>query len=189
MLIELNENETDNMSFELMKREIANNLSVERTNFDPNDSTLKTSEMARECRNCLARESYTRKMVHEINYPVIENSESVREQSAKNQRAKRLKVNHHASNTARMEQYNSTTVNVHYLEDEIENRALCLLNDILTQQGKSLKDFPNMPIPIVVNEIENFLIAEELDYNQEILTEFVDQNEILLNSAKLENIA
>ncbi|CAG8584602.1 12428_t:CDS:2, partial [Racocetra persica] len=58
-------------------------------------------------------------------------------------------------------------------EDEIENHALCLLNDILTQQRKSLKDFPNTPIPTAVNEIENFLIAKELDYNQEILTEFL----------------
>ncbi|CAG8592904.1 1255_t:CDS:2, partial [Racocetra fulgida] len=48
MSFELNENETtDNMSFELTERDIANNL-----------------------------ESYARKMAHEINYPVIENSKN-----------------------------------------------------------------------------------------------------------------
>ncbi|CAG8822907.1 20004_t:CDS:1, partial [Racocetra fulgida] len=58
-------------------------------------------------------------------------------------------------------------------DDEIENRALCLVEDLLLQQRKSLKDFPNMPIPIAINEDENSLIAEELNYNKELLAEFV----------------
>ncbi|CAG8505563.1 1395_t:CDS:2 [Racocetra fulgida] len=66
-------------------------------------------------------------------------------------------------------------------DDEIENRALCLVDDLLLQQGKSLKDFPNMPIPIAGNEDENSLIAEELTHDKEILAEFVDCYENLLN--------
>ncbi|CAG8790584.1 22085_t:CDS:2, partial [Racocetra persica] len=140
MSFELTEKETtDNMSFELTEREIANNVSVEQMNFEPNNSTLKTFEMARECYNRLAKESYAKKIAHEINSPVIENSESTRErknqleretyarpnyaqrltsettESAENRRAKRLKVNHHASNTAHMKQYDSTTVNIYDL--------------------------------------------------------------------------
>ncbi|CAG8844910.1 31231_t:CDS:2, partial [Racocetra persica] len=100
---------TDNMSFELMEREIANNVPVEQMNFEPNNSTLKTFETARECHNHLARESYARKIAHEINSLVIENSEtnltlthknranyaqqltSETTESAENRRAKRLK--------------------------------------------------------------------------------------------------
>ncbi|CAG8524975.1 29193_t:CDS:2, partial [Racocetra persica] len=66
--------------------------------------------------------------------------------------------------------------NFQLTQQEIESCALHELEDILMQQGKSLKDFPNMPIPTTVCYFANWLLNEELNYNQAILRNFLDQN-------------
>ena len=70
------------------------------------------------------------------------------------------------------------------LTDDIRNRALCHLQSILSKYGKSLNDFPNMPIPIISPNNEqntNRLIREEQQYNIEELTKSTEDNISRLN--------
>ncbi|CAG8766309.1 17415_t:CDS:2, partial [Dentiscutata erythropus] len=66
-------------------------------------------------------------------------------------------------------------------QQEIETYTLHELEDILIQQGKSLKDFPDMPIPTTTYNFANRLLNEEINYNQAILCVFLDQNLPCLN--------
>ncbi|CAG8711434.1 15225_t:CDS:2, partial [Racocetra fulgida] len=58
----------------------------------------------------------------------------------------------------------------------ISNQALLHLQSILNKHGKSLSDFPNMPLPTIppTSDILNHLIAEELNYNIEELTQIIE---------------
>jgi len=72
-------------------------------------------------------------------------------------------------------------LNLQMTEQDIENRALYKLDNILIQQGKTLKDFPDMPIPNTIDNMANHLLNEELNYKQSALYEFLNQNVPLLN--------
>ncbi|KAK9280663.1 hypothetical protein L1049_014360 [Liquidambar formosana] len=56
---------------------------------------------------------------------------------------------------------------VHLDEEELRNLGLHEIEQILNRNGRSLKDFPHMPLPSshIVNVIINRLIREELDYD------------------------
>ncbi|CAG8603148.1 12337_t:CDS:10 [Cetraspora pellucida] len=84
--------------------------------------------------------------------------------------------------------YHSQNHNLQLTEHEIENDALNKLEIILLQQNKTLKDFPNMPLPDSVHEFRNELINEELNYNIQTLTEFVELNTNHLNKDQLKLI-
>ncbi|CAG8468442.1 8664_t:CDS:2 [Cetraspora pellucida] len=64
---------------------------------------------------------------------------------------------------------------------DVENYALLHLQSILRVQGRSLDEFPPMPLPYNVPEEPNRLIREELDYNIYFLTRFCEINENNLN--------
>ncbi|CAG8479104.1 2899_t:CDS:2, partial [Racocetra persica] len=133
------------------------------------DSIYSTSKTLEELHNPLDRECCIKNMLQEMiqNATLLanSNSESVHEHKrqlqrevyarstktvkhAKERRAKRRKINHHTSKNT-----------------YIENRCLILLNNILIQQRKTLKDFSNIPVSTEVNDINNPLIAKELNYN------------------------
>ncbi|CAG8818172.1 5033_t:CDS:1, partial [Racocetra fulgida] len=77
---------------------------------------------------------------------------------------------------------------LHLTEHEIQNEALIQLENILLQQNKSLKNFPNMLYTDSVREFrefENSLINEKLNYDIDTLTEFVVQNTNRLNEDQM----
>ncbi|CAG8590817.1 9649_t:CDS:2, partial [Cetraspora pellucida] len=78
--------------------------------------------------------------------------------------------------------------NLQLTEHEIENDALNKLEIIFLQQNKTLKDFPNMPLPDSVCEFRNELINEELNYNIQTLTKFIELNTNHLNKDQLKLI-
>ncbi|CAG8487031.1 9523_t:CDS:2 [Racocetra fulgida] len=47
------------------------------------------------------------------------------------------------------------------------------------QYRKSLNDFPNMPTSTITIDLDNSLIAEELTYDQQSLTDFVNYTSFL----------
>jgi hypothetical protein len=69
------------------------------------------------------------------------------------------------------------------LTDDIRNKALYHLQSILNKYGKTLKDFPNMPIPTSPNNEQNTnrLIREEQQYDIEELTKSTEDNISCLN--------
>ena len=67
---------------------------------------------------------------------------------------------------------------------DIHNRALCHLQSILSKHEKSLNEFPNMPIPIILPNNEqstNRLIREEQQYDLEELERFTEDSFSRLN--------
>ena len=71
------------------------------------------------------------------------------------------------------------------LTDDIRNKTLCHLQSILNNYGRSLSEFPNMPIPVISDNNEqniNRLIREEQQYNIEELAKFAENNFSRLNT-------
>ncbi|CAG8781576.1 17722_t:CDS:1, partial [Racocetra persica] len=61
-------------------------------------------------------------------------------------------------------------------DTNISNQALLYLQSILNKHEKSLSDFSNMPLPTIspTSNILNHLIAKELNYNIEELTQIIE---------------
>ncbi|CAG8471814.1 19261_t:CDS:2 [Racocetra fulgida] len=66
-------------------------------------------------------------------------------------------------------------------QQDIENCSLHILDDILMQQSKTLKDFPKMPIPNIIHDFSNRLLNDELNYDQLKLCDFLEKNIPCLN--------
>jgi hypothetical protein len=77
----------------------------------------------------------------------------------------------------------------HEFDDEkIHDYGLHLLNKILMRSGKTLADFPNMPLPqgpvhgqSWEDILDNFLLAQQLDYNPEQQRRMVAHNLAMFN--------
>jgi hypothetical protein len=69
------------------------------------------------------------------------------------------------------------------VEDDIYDYGLFLLDKLLKESGRALKDWPTMPLPQRDWDAEalNPLIAEQLDYNRDTERELADQQIALLN--------
>jgi ATP-dependent protease Clp ATPase subunit len=72
---------------------------------------------------------------------------------------------------------------MHINADILYNQALNYLESILNKHGKSLKEFPNMPIPTALPNYEqdNHLIQEEQSYNTEELIQVYENGFYRLN--------
>ena len=79
---------------------------------------------------------------------------------------------------------NTGNMNLELTNTDIYNRALCHLQSILIKHGKSLNEFPNMPIPTIVPNDEqsaNRLIREEQQYDLEKLAKLTEDGFSRLN--------
>jgi hypothetical protein len=73
--------------------------------------------------------------------------------------------------------------NQHFTEDQIYDYGLHLIEQILMKSGKTLTNFPPMPTVLGPSEeepwadiAENYLLAEQLNYNGDELREMVINN-------------
>jgi hypothetical protein len=78
--------------------------------------------------------------------------------------------------------------NHHFEDEKIYDYGLHLLNKILMRSGKTLSDFPPMPLPQGPvggqnweDILDNFLLAQQLDYDPQQQANFVAQNLQLFN--------
>ncbi|CAG8772936.1 16912_t:CDS:1, partial [Cetraspora pellucida] len=74
--------------------------------------------------------------------------------------------------------YSFTTADIH-------NFALHRLESILIRNDMRLEDFPNMPIPTLLPDApitSNYLIAQELHYDAELLKNRVEETYLFLTS-------
>jgi hypothetical protein len=78
---------------------------------------------------------------------------------------------------------NTGNMSLRYTNANICDQALNHLESILNRHGKSLKEFPNMPIPNALPNYEqdNHLIQEEQSYNIEELTQILENGFYQLN--------
>ncbi|KAK9274652.1 hypothetical protein L1049_021903 [Liquidambar formosana] len=71
--------------------------------------------------------------------------------------------------------------------DELKNMALCEIENILNKSGRSLREFPSMPFPMLRERhvIVNKLIREELSYDANSLLQEFQMLHVKLNTEQL----